>query len=117
MISEGILKGVDVAFAQHVWPTSPAGVLMVKEGTIMAASQKFIVKVTGKGGHAALPHNTKDPVVAGSAMISALQTLVSRETSPLEAAVISITMAKASDAFNVIPDIFEFGGTIRASTM
>ena len=78
MVSEGILKGTSAAFALHLWPTLPSGEFHTKPGTIMSASGFFDVKVTGRGGHAAMPHNTADPIVAGAAMISSLQTLVSR---------------------------------------
>ena len=82
----------------------------------MSASQTFRVRVVGRGGHAAIPQDTADPVVAGAAMITALQTLVSRNTSPISSNVVSITTTNAGDAFNVIPDVFEFEGTMRAST-
>lgn len=70
--------------------------------------------MTGKGGHAAMPHLTADPVLAGSAMITALQQIIAREVNPVEQAVVSVTQVSAGTAFNVIPDTFSFNGTIRA---
>ncbi|KAF5827966.1 hypothetical protein DUNSADRAFT_18450 [Dunaliella salina] len=113
IVNQGALDGVDAAFALHIWPLLPSGTLATKPGTIMAGALSFHIKVIGRGGHAAMPHLNADPIVAASAIISSAQTLVSRETSPLGSAVLSVTLLKAGSAYNVIPDVAEFGGTIR----
>jgi IAA-amino acid hydrolase len=105
-------------FALHVMPYAgqPTGTLASRAGTIMAASAAWLVRFEGRGGHAALQHKNVDPVVAAAAAISALQTLVSRETSALDSAVISATFlsAGADGAFNVAPSHADVGGTLRA---
>ena len=78
-------------FGLHLWPALPSGTLATRTGTILAASDRLRVLVTGRGGHAAMPHLAKDPVVAAAAILLALQPIVSRETSPTDAAVISVT--------------------------
>jgi amidohydrolase len=83
------------------------------DGATMTSADKLMLSVTGRGGHGANPHLAIDPVVAAAQVITALQTLVSRETPPLQAAVLSITMLKAGTAFNIIPDTVEMGGTFR----
>ena len=104
-------------FGFHVWPTLPRGVIGGRSGVILAASDKFRLILQGKGGHAAMPHLTHDPVTTSAAVISALQTLVSRETSPLDSAVVSVTQLSSGDnAYNVIPNAVHMGGTIRALT-
>merc|ERR1719240_322668 len=80
----------------------------------MAAAGQFRVTVTGKGGHAAMPQTVVDPIVAAAGIVGAVQTIVSRETDPLGSSVISVTRIHAGDAYNVIPDEVEFGGTLRA---
>ncbi|KAL4518375.1 hypothetical protein Ndes2526B_g01216 [Nannochloris sp. 'desiccata'] len=117
MVQEGALKGVDAAFGLHLWPTIPTGVLATRPGTIMAGAIQFKVTITGAGGHGAIPHLTRDPVVAATSAVTALQTLVSRNTSPFASAVVSITKLWAGGAaYNVIPDEAHFGGTMRATT-
>ena len=117
MVAEGALEGVDAAFGLHLWPALPTGTIGTRHGTIMAGSIQFKVKITGAGGHGAMPHVTRDPVVAAASTVSALQTLVSRTTSPFDSAVISVTkMWAGGEAYNVIPDEAFFGGTMRATT-
>ena len=119
MREQGVLLDpkVQQIFALHVAGTIPIGTLASKEGTLLAATSSIKILVKGKGGHAAAPHNTNDPVVTGSKIIVELQTLVSRELNPLEPGVISITMANAGSAFNVIPSTMELQGTIRSLTI
>eukprot|EP00899_Mesostigma_viride_P015894 jgi/Mesvir1/24305/Mv10993-RA.1 len=117
MVAEGALDGVDAVFAMHVWPTTPAGVVMSRAGILMAGTARLDITVIGRGGHAAMPHLTVDPVVASAAIITSLQALVARETSPLEAAVVSITTIHVGDAHNVIADRVELSGTVRALTL
>jgi amidohydrolase len=115
MIKDGILESPrpDLAFALHIWNEKPVGWLGVVPGPFMAASDIFKVKISGMGGHAALPNQTIDPIIATAQVINALQTLVSRNVSPLESAVVSITRIFGGEAYNVIPSLVEFHGTIR----
>jgi IAA-amino acid hydrolase len=119
MREQGVLlePKVQQIFALHVAGTIPVGTLASKAGTLLAATSSIKIIVKGKGGHAAAPHHTNDPVVTGSKIVVELQTLVSRELSPLEPGVISITMANAGSAFNVIPSTMELQGTIRSLTV
>lgn len=115
MLQDGALDGLspDAAFAIHVMNRIPVGTIAVRTGPVMTSADKLGITVRGRGGHGANPHNAVDPVVAAAQVISALQTLVSRETHPLQAAVLSITMLKAGTAFNIIPDTVEMTGTLR----
>jgi IAA-amino acid hydrolase len=119
MCNEGALENPTVqrAFGLHVWPFVPSGTVAGRVGTFLAAAGMVRIKVTGRGGHAATPHLTVDPVVTASKIVLELQTIVSRETDPLGAAVVSITTMKGGEAFNVIPPDVEITGTIRALTL
>lgn len=113
MIKEGALEGVHKAFGLHLWPALPTGVVGTRPGTIMAGSIEFTVHVEGAGGHAAMPHLARDPIVAAASTITALQTLVSRNTSPFDSAVISVTKFWAGGkAFNGRMNLF---GTLSLS--
>jgi IAA-amino acid hydrolase len=117
MREEGVLTmepRPQYAFAQHVWPTIPSGTIASRPGPILAAAERFEILVSGVGGHAAMPHLTVDPIVTASSIVMNLQTLVSRNLSPLESGVCSITKFEAGDAFNVIPHSAILRGTIRA---
>ena len=117
MVKEGALEGVKAAFGLHLWPALPTGVVGTRPGTILAGSILFQAKIIGAGGHGAMPHLTRDPVVAAASAVTALQTLVSRGTSPFASAVVSVTkLWTEGPAFNVIPDEAVFGGTVRVST-
>lgn len=100
----GALADVEAAFALHVWPSLPSGVIASRPGTLLAGAIQFQVTVKGRGGHAAIPHLTSDPVVAAAAAVSGLQALVARETSPFDSAVISVTRLAGGNAYNVVPD-------------
>lgn len=115
MIKGGILENphVDFALAQHVWNERPVGWVGVTSGPLMAGADIFEVQIEGKGGHGAIPHETIDPLVAAAQIITALQTIVSRNVSPLDTAVVSVGKLRAGDAFNVIPQYAEFTGTFR----
>mmetsp|Transcript_23536 Transcript_23536/g.65327 ORF Transcript_23536/g.65327 Transcript_23536/m.65327 type:complete len:519 (-) Transcript_23536:1597-3153(-) len=117
MVEEGIVelepKALN-AFGMHVWPTLPTGTVASRPGPLMAAAEMFEIVVTGKGGHAAMPHLTIDPIVASASFVSNLQAIVSRTISPLESGVVSVTQISAGDAFNVIPASATIRGTIRA---
>mmetsp|Transcript_24892 Transcript_24892/g.37606 ORF Transcript_24892/g.37606 Transcript_24892/m.37606 type:complete len:507 (-) Transcript_24892:24-1544(-) len=117
MVEEGIVDlkpKAENAFGMHVWPTLPSGTVASRPGALMAAAEMFEIVMTGKGGHAAMPHLTIDPIVASSSFISNLQSIISRTISPLESGVISITQITAGHAFNVIPASATIKGTIRA---
>ncbi|XP_031103146.1 IAA-amino acid hydrolase ILR1-like 3 [Ipomoea triloba] len=116
MIKEGALDDIQSMFGMHVWPGMSVGTIASKPGPLLAGSNRFSAVIQGKGGHAAAPHKTRDPVLALSMAILALQQLVSRETDPLEARVVSIGYIEAGQAANVIPDQVNFGGTFRFLT-
>jgi amidohydrolase len=115
MVAEGVLENpkVDACFGAHVWNEQPVGWMAVAEGPVMAGSEIFTIKLTGRGGHGALPNRTIDPVQAAAQIVTALQTIVSRNVSPFQSAVVSVTTLKAGDAFNIIPQTAEINGTIR----
>lgn len=116
MCDEGIMQSpsVDKVFGIHVWPMIPTGQLTGRPGPFLAASNSFRIVVKGKGGHAAMPHLSIDPVTTAAQIVSQAQTIVSREQDPLEAAVISFTTIHGGSAFNVIPSEVAIEGTIRA---
>ncbi|CAG9464344.1 unnamed protein product [Pedinophyceae sp. YPF-701] len=114
IVEEGHLEGVSGVFGFHVWPGLPSGLVATSESAIMAGSRQFNVRIKGRGGHAAMPHLSRDPIVAASAVVSSVQTLVARELSPLRSAVVSVTAVHGGEAYNVIPDEVELRGTIRA---
>ncbi|MEX2581930.1 MAG: amidohydrolase [Gemmatimonadota bacterium] len=114
MIEAGVLDGVDAALGLHVWSPLPSGVVGVVDGPQMAGSQEFSITVTGRGGHAALPHETVDSVYVASQIVVALQSVVSRNVPPLEGAVVTIGAFHAGMASNVIAESALLHGTIRA---
>jgi amidohydrolase len=114
LVEAGCLDGVDQVYGMHVIPPIPTGLFNVLPGPFMAAADDFYITVQGKGGHAAMPHWSCDPVVAGSHIVIALQQLIARRTSPFEPAVISVTTFRTPHrTHNVIPDSVELIGTAR----
>ena len=115
MIDDGMFKDfkIDEVYALHNWPELPFGTFGVNSGPMMAAVDEFDIIVKGKGGHAASPHLSIDPVVISAQVISAAQTIISRSTDPVDKALISITKINAGTAYNVIDDQVKMGGTIR----
>ncbi len=116
MIEEGLFDKypVDSVYAIHNWPYAPRGTIKIKSGPIMASSDEIKITVTGKGGHAALPHECIDPVVIASEIILSIQTIVSRTINPADSAVISITNFNAgTGANNIIPSTAHLTGTVR----
>ncbi|MEI3607735.1 amidohydrolase [Pseudogracilibacillus sp. SE30717A] len=107
------LKDIDYIIGLHNKPDLPVGTIGLKNGAMMAAVDRFIVEINGKGSHAALPHAGHDPIVASAHLITAIQTIVSRNVSPLEGAVISITRIVGGNTWNVIPNKVTLEGTIR----
>lgn len=114
MVEEGVLEGVDAALGLHVWTGLPSGVIGVVPGPFMASAGEFGITIRGRGGHGAIPHETIDAVLVGSQVVTALQSIVSRNVSPLESAVVSVGTFQAGSAWNVIADTAELGGTVRA---
>ena len=115
MIRDGVLESpkVDKTLALHIWNDRPLGWIHVAKGPVMAGAELFSIKLTGKGGHGAAPDTTIDPVVAAAQIITALQTITSRNVPPLKSSVVSVTSVHSGTAFNVIPQVAELGGTIR----
>jgi amidohydrolase len=115
MIADGVLEQprVDAAFGLHLWNGLPVGTIGVMAGPMMASVDQFEITVTGKGGHAAMPHLTSDPVLAAAHIVTALQSLVSRRRDPFEPGVVSVTQLAAGHAFNVIPAQATLRGTVR----
>ncbi|AQQ52562.1 M20 family metallopeptidase [Planococcus lenghuensis] len=113
MIEDGCLDGVDVIFGTHLWSTKPFRQIEYRVGPIMAAADRFEIKVKGRGGHGAMPHETKDAVAIGAQLVTALQQIVSRRVDPLEPAVLSIGTFKAENSFNIIADEAQLHGTVR----
>ncbi|HEY8418381.1 MAG TPA: amidohydrolase, partial [Limnochordales bacterium] len=103
-------------FGLHVWPWAPTGTVVGRAGTFMAAATRVDIRVTGQGGHAAMPHTTVDPVAAAAKIITELQTIVSRELDPVAGGVVSITAMRAGEAYNVIPPEARLWGTLRSFT-
>ncbi|CAK9328265.1 unnamed protein product [Citrullus colocynthis] len=114
MLEAGVLDNVDAIFGLHVSSRHPFGMVISKPGPILAASGFFEAVIGGKGGHAALPQHTIDPILAASNIIVSLQHLVSREADPLDSQVVTIAKFQGGGAFNVIPDSVTIGGTFRA---
>lgn len=116
MLADGLLARfpMERIFGYHNWPGLPAGTLAVHDGPVMAAGARIAFTVRGRSGHAALPHETRDPMVAAAHLLLAIQSVVSRETSPLDAAVISIATMEAGSAANQIPDQAVMRGTMRS---
>lgn len=115
MIDDGLFDHfpVDAIYGLHNMPGLAQGTFAVSPGPVMAAADRFQVVFTGKGGHAAAPHQVRDPLIAAAAAVTALQTVVSRNVIPTETLVVSVTEFHAGDAFNVIPDSARLGGTLR----
>lgn len=115
MVEEGLFDRfpVDAVFGLHNWPGLPVGEFAVANGPAMAAFDVFEIAVRGRGTHAAMPHGGVDPIVVGSQIVSALQTIASRETDPLDQIVVSVTQFHAGDTWNVIPERAILRGTVR----
>ena len=117
LIEEGELEGVDGIFGMHLWNDAPVGKVSVEAGPRMASAGIFNINVTGKGGHGSMPHQGVDAVVVGSAIVTNLQSLVSREISPLDPAVVTIGIFNAGTRFNVLAGEAYLEGTTRCFSM
>lgn len=115
MVEDGLFTDFEMesVYGLHNWPQLPVGEFAVCEGPMMAAADVWDIIISGKGGHAALPHLSTDSIVAASAVVQALQTIVSRTVNPQEPAVLSVTKFHAGDAYNVIPDEVKLSGGVR----
>lgn len=109
----GVLGGVEAIFGMHNKPDLPVGTIGIREGSLMASVDRFEIDVVGVGGHAGIPNNSIDPIVIVSQIITALQTIVSRNLSSFHNAVISVTQVHAGNTWNVIPEKAELEGTVR----
>jgi amidohydrolase len=114
MVKEGAMKGVDGVIGLHLMSDYPLGRVGVRSGAVFASADKLMLTVRGKGGHAAMPETTVDPIVIAAYIVTALQTLISRETSPFSPAVVTIGQIQAGTAFNIIPETAVMHGTMRA---
>jgi amidohydrolase len=118
MVKDGLMErfGVQEVYGMHNMPGIPVGHFAIRPGPMMAAADRFVLTIEGKGGHAARPHEAVDPVLVASHVITALQTIASRNVDPLESAVVSVCSIKAGEAFNVIPQTATLLGTVRTLT-
>src|SRR5512142_2437987 len=115
MMRDGVLESphVDRTLSLHLWNDMPVGWIGVAAGPVMAGAEQFTIRLTGRGGHGASPHLTIDPIAAAAQIITALQTIASRNVAPLRSAVVSVTSVQSGTTFNVIPQRAELTGTIR----
>lgn len=116
MVEEGMLERWDIAevYGMHNWPGQPLGQFAIRPGAFFAATDQFRITIEGKGGHAAKPHETQDPTVMAAHLVTALQTVVSRNSDPTKQVVLSVTsLQTSSTTYNVIPASVELRGTIR----
>ena len=117
LLEEGLLEAeprVDAAFALHVDPTLPAGAVALRPGPILAATDVFSLEITGRGGHASMPHHTVDPIPIACELVGALQTLVTRRIDAFDPVVLTVTQVHAGTTHNVIPETAQVVGTTRA---
>ena len=119
MIEDGLFTQfpMEAVFGMHNWPGTAIGKFGVSPGPVMASSNEFKITIRGKGGHAAMPHESLDPVPVAAALVQAFQTIISRNKKPVDAGVISVTMIHAGEATNVIPNSCELQGTVRTFTL
>jgi amidohydrolase len=115
MLAEGVLQEMPPRWvvALHGRPGLPLGSVGIRAGAMMASADTFDIRLKGRGGHAALPHLTDDPIVAGAQLVQAMQTLVSRESAPADPVVLSITQFHAGNTYNVLPEEAHLAGTVR----
>lgn len=116
MVEDGLMDrfGIEEIYGMHNMPGMSVGSFAIRKGGIMAAPDKFSLKITGRGGHAAEPHNTADTIVIGSQIVGALQTIASRNANPLRSVVVSVTQFHAGTTHNIIPEEAFISGTVRS---
>jgi amidohydrolase len=113
LVAAGVMEGVDMVVGVHLMSGYPVGQVSAQPGALLAASDTIAIELRGRGGHAAYPHTTVDPVVVAAQAITALQQIVSREVDPLDQAVVSVTQVHAGTADNIIPEVVRLRGTMR----
>ena len=118
MIDDGLFERCpcDAVFGMHNWPGMRLGQFALREGPVMAGSNEFTITVSGKGGHAALPHLTTDPVLVATHLVQALQSIMTRNKKPIDTAVLSVTQIHTGEAYNVVPETATICGTVRTFT-
>jgi len=124
MINDGLLTGggkcggpsVDSVYGIHLWSFERLGAVQCSDGPVMAASDKFVIEVGGKGGHGAVPHQAVDAIVSAATLVTSLQTIVSRNTDPLQAGVVTVGMIHGGYGYNIIADKVSITGTARSFT-
>lgn len=117
MIKDGVLDGVDKIYGQHVWPTLDTGKIGLCTGPTMGQPDILEIVITGKGGHAAYPHSTIDPIIIAAQYINAVQAIVARNISALDAVVVSFTIIEAGTAHNIIPETVKLSASIRTLSL
>lgn len=113
LVEQGVIDDVEHIFGLHVFPSSPVGVIALKEGVYVASSDNFDITIYGKGGHGSMPQHSIDPVTIGAEVVGALQHIVARNIDPGTAPVLTIATFQAGDSYNVIPDSARLAGTLR----
>lgn len=113
VVDAGIMDGVDVVIGTHLLSPIPSGVIVLRDGPLLAASDRFDLTLQGRGGHGASPHETVDPVVIAAQVILAFQTVISRQRDPLDPAVLTVAQIHGGTASNIIPDTVTLSGTVR----
>ena len=116
MVEDGLFKRfqIEQIYGMHNWPGLPLGSICVNDTSMMASFDIFDIKLIGRGGHAAIPQNTRDPIVAASELVQHLQSIVSRRLSAHDSAVLSITQISGGETYNIIPEEVNLKGTVRA---
>jgi amidohydrolase len=115
LIREGILDGVDAVLGLHLWTSLPTGSVALTPGPMTAFSDRFVLNITGRGGHGSSPHDARDAVTAAAAMVMAVQTVVSRRIAPHRPAVVTCGQVTAGQAPNIIAETAEIRGTVRTT--
>jgi amidohydrolase len=115
MVEDGMMErfGIDEVYGMHNMPGIPLGRFAIRKGGIMAAPDRFTITITGRGGHAAQPHKTIDPIFIGSQLVGSLQAIAARNADPVHSVVISVTRFDAGTTHNIIPDTATIMGTVR----
>jgi amidohydrolase len=119
MIDDGLFRRfpTEAIFGIHNWPGLCVGQFAIQSGSVFASSNDFRVTIRGKGAHAAMPHNGIDPLPVACQLVQAFQTIITRNKRPIDAGVISVTMIRAGEATNAVPDVCELRGTVRTFTL
>ncbi|UIO41222.1 amidohydrolase [Brevibacillus brevis] len=114
MVQDGAVDGVDAIFGVHLWSMFPVGKVFISAGPLMANTDDFSIEIKGKGGHGAVPEETVDSIVIGSQIVGHLQTIASRNVSPLESVVVTVGTFHGGDSTNIIADSCRLTGTVRS---